>query len=90
MPKAFLIKKKHEAMIAAQVTGVKRPWLDDMELPEDLSRSSCSPALSVSPAPSDCSVTVPGVYSSSTLVALLTQKRSIEYLSVREMIEDIV
>ncbi|OQR72363.1 zinc finger protein-like [Tropilaelaps mercedesae] len=59
MPKAFLIKKKHEAMIAAQLTGVKRPWLDEMELPEDLSRSSCSPAPSVSPAPSDCSVSVP-------------------------------
>ncbi|XP_028968253.1 zinc finger protein SNAI1 [Galendromus occidentalis] len=71
MPKAFLIKKKHEAMLAAQITGVKRPWLDDMELPEDLSRSSASPtlsysptpsvspALSISPAPSDCSATVP-------------------------------
>ncbi|XP_022711435.1 zinc finger protein SNAI2-like [Varroa jacobsoni] len=71
MPKAFLIKKKHEAMIAAQLTGVKRPWQDEMCLPEDLSRSSCSPALSVSPAPSDCSATVPDL----TMPYDLTMKR---------------
>ncbi|OQR73349.1 hypothetical protein BIW11_09788, partial [Tropilaelaps mercedesae] len=57
MPKAFLIKKKHDAKLASALSGVKRPWAQD--LVEELAPRPVSPAPSVSPSLSENAATVP-------------------------------
>ncbi|XP_028966505.1 zinc finger protein SNAI2-like [Galendromus occidentalis] len=52
MPKAFLIKKKHDAKLASAISGVKRPWT------EDLVESTSPIPPSISPSPSE-TATVP-------------------------------
>lgn len=59
MPKAFLIKKKHDAKLASALSGVKRPWTEDL-VEELRAPLSVSPVPSVSPSLSENNATVPG------------------------------